>query len=153
MIEEFVGHFSEYDDPSEAFIDWAYENIDDSILNATFEADMRCAFQEAEPINGEDACENQEFGYSECMDVGCCHWDDGECWSAVGEGMCYDEATTPETTPVTPVFAPDTAEVVIQTRRVAMGRRVRPAPTSNAACSSRYDNDVNKIMMVYYFKD
>jgi len=38
--------------------------------------------------NGEDACENQGFNQAQCSEVGCCQWDDGECWSAVGTSTC-----------------------------------------------------------------
>ena len=41
-------------------------------------------------VNGEEACEWQDFGYYECMDVGCCEWHWGMCWSAVGDDMCYE---------------------------------------------------------------
>ena len=45
--------------------------------------------------NGEAACEI-EFGapsYSqgECLEVGCCFWDDDQCWSAVGDGECGND--------------------------------------------------------------
>ena len=38
--------------------------------------------------NGEEVCENKGFGPSECAAVGCCQYDDGQCWSAVGRGPC-----------------------------------------------------------------
>ena len=38
--------------------------------------------------NGEEICENKGFDPSECAAVGCCHYDDGQCWSAVGTGPC-----------------------------------------------------------------
>ena len=38
--------------------------------------------------NGEDACEGKGLKESQCLAVGCCMWDDGECWSAVGKGEC-----------------------------------------------------------------
>ena len=37
---------------------------------------------------GEDVCENKGFDPSECSAVGCCQYDDGQCWSAVGAGLC-----------------------------------------------------------------
>lgn len=40
--------------------------------------------------NGEKACENKGFDKKECLAVGCCGWDDGECWSAVGTKKCED---------------------------------------------------------------
>ena len=40
------------------------------------------------PQNGEEICENKGFDPSECAAVGCCHYDDGQCWSAVGTGPC-----------------------------------------------------------------
>lgn len=40
-------------------------------------------------INGEEACENKGFGIEKCAEVGCCHWDDGQCWSSVGKNSCH----------------------------------------------------------------
>jgi len=38
--------------------------------------------------NGEVACERQGFNPAQCKAVGCCEWDDGQCWSAVGNRPC-----------------------------------------------------------------
>jgi len=38
--------------------------------------------------NGEDICEGHGFNPTQCQAVGCCHWDDGQCWSSVGHGPC-----------------------------------------------------------------
>ena len=38
--------------------------------------------------NGEEACEERGYGIQECLSVGCCEWDDGECFSAVEDGPC-----------------------------------------------------------------
>lgn len=40
--------------------------------------------------SGEEVCELQGFGQSECNAISCCKWDDGACWSAVGPGQCSD---------------------------------------------------------------
>ena len=37
---------------------------------------------------GEDVCENHNYGKKKCLSLGCCQWDDGECWSRVGNGPC-----------------------------------------------------------------
>jgi len=37
---------------------------------------------------GEQACENKSLTQAGCSTVGCCQWDDGACWSAVGTGTC-----------------------------------------------------------------
>jgi len=37
---------------------------------------------------GEEACEERGYGIQECLSVGCCEWDDGECFSAVEDGPC-----------------------------------------------------------------
>ena len=42
------------------------------------------------PENGEKACENKGLGSSECSAVGCCQYDDGQCWSAVGSDNCIN---------------------------------------------------------------
>ena len=46
------------------------------------------------PLGGEAACEGHSFTQSQCAAVGCCEWDGGECWSAVGYGDC--EASGPD---------------------------------------------------------
>ena len=38
--------------------------------------------------DGEAACEGHSFTQSQCAAVGCCDWDQGECWSTVGKGDC-----------------------------------------------------------------
>merc|ERR1712181_111833 len=38
--------------------------------------------------NGECMCEEQGYGENECLQIGCCQFDNGECWSAVGSGQC-----------------------------------------------------------------
>ena len=37
---------------------------------------------------GEEACEGWGFDRSECAAVGCCDYDEGSCWSAVGTDSC-----------------------------------------------------------------
>ncbi|CAK0866779.1 unnamed protein product [Prorocentrum cordatum] len=46
--------------------------------------------------SGEDVCQNQGLGKKECLAISCCHWDDGECWSGVGSGICDDEGDDPD---------------------------------------------------------
>ena len=43
-------------------------------------------YPDAGSNGGEALCENQGFGESECSAIGCCVYDDGQCWSAVGNG-------------------------------------------------------------------
>jgi len=38
--------------------------------------------------NAEKACENNGFNKNECLAVGCCEWDDGDCWSRAGTSDC-----------------------------------------------------------------
>ena len=38
-------------------------------------------------------CEGKDFDKAQCLEVGCCHWNDwefenGECFSSVGNGKC-----------------------------------------------------------------
>ena len=37
---------------------------------------------------GEAMCEGKGYTEDQCSEVGCCQWDDEECWSAVGSGSC-----------------------------------------------------------------
>ena len=41
---------------------------------------------------GEEACEERGYGIQECLSVGCCEWDDGECFSAVEDSPCRPPA-------------------------------------------------------------
>ena len=41
--------------------------------------------------NGEQVCENRGFSETECLAIGCCQWDDNQCFSAVGDGPCEVE--------------------------------------------------------------
>jgi len=38
--------------------------------------------------SGEEACQNKGFGPTECTAVGCCQYDDAQCWSAVHTAPC-----------------------------------------------------------------
>ena len=40
------------------------------------------------PDNGEAMCENHGYNRRECRAVGCCDFNGGNCWSAVGDGKC-----------------------------------------------------------------
>ncbi|GMH50852.1 hypothetical protein TL16_g00885 [Triparma laevis f. inornata] len=37
---------------------------------------------------GEDICEGRNFNENQCNVIGCCEWEGGKCWSAVGTGKC-----------------------------------------------------------------
>jgi len=37
---------------------------------------------------GEEECEGKNFTKNECLAVGCCFWEKGGCWSAVGNNLC-----------------------------------------------------------------
>jgi hypothetical protein len=39
-------------------------------------------------LSGEDACEGRGYDVAGCSAVGCCQWDDDECWSEVGTDDC-----------------------------------------------------------------
>ena len=39
-------------------------------------------------MNGEEVCEDHGFDKTQCESIACCHWDDGDCWSAVGNKKC-----------------------------------------------------------------
>lgn len=38
--------------------------------------------------SGEEACENQNLDSTQCAAVGCCEYEDGQCWSSVGSAAC-----------------------------------------------------------------
>ena len=44
--------------------------------------------------NGEEVCEGHGFSFAECWAIPCCHWNDGECWSSVGQDQCQGKKTT-----------------------------------------------------------
>ena len=37
--------------------------------------------------SGEKMCQNKGYDQNQCLDVGCCNWNDG-CYSSVGTGKC-----------------------------------------------------------------
>jgi len=39
-------------------------------------------------LNGEKACEGHGYNQKKCEAIGCCHWDNEECWSSVGKKKC-----------------------------------------------------------------
>jgi len=39
-------------------------------------------------LNGEEACEGHGYSQGKCQSIGCCEWDDNQCWSAVGRRRC-----------------------------------------------------------------
>ena len=39
-------------------------------------------------LNGEEACEGQGYNRNKCLQVGCCEFDGGACWSVVGKKTC-----------------------------------------------------------------
>merc|ERR1711936_634721 len=47
-------------------------------------------------VNGEEACEGHGFTKEVCKSTGCCEWNDGQCWSAVGQNPCKGKACTDE---------------------------------------------------------
>jgi len=38
---------------------------------------------------GEEACEGHGFSKTDCKALGCCNWANKQCWSAVGNGLCF----------------------------------------------------------------
>ena len=43
--------------------------------------------------DGESVCEGHGYDATACEEIGCCCFDGGKCWSAVGRGACYDSGT------------------------------------------------------------
>ena len=41
-------------------------------------------------FSDEQICEGHGFNQKQCESIPgtCCHWDDGDCWSDVGNGKC-----------------------------------------------------------------
>ena len=38
--------------------------------------------------NGEEVCEGHGYAQITCESISCCQWDNGQCWSAVGQDPC-----------------------------------------------------------------
>ena len=38
--------------------------------------------------DGEAVCEGHGYNKNQCQNIGCCHWDEDQCWSSVGTGPC-----------------------------------------------------------------
>ena len=45
-------------------------------------------------LTGEQACEDQGFTQLECEAVGCCHFENEVCHSAVGDALCSDSSVS-----------------------------------------------------------
>jgi len=43
-----------------------------------------------EGTDGESLCENHGYDKPTCGTIGCCQFDEGQCWSAVGAGICME---------------------------------------------------------------
>jgi len=39
--------------------------------------------------NGEEVCEGKALNEAQCNSISCCGWNDGQCWSSVGQNLCY----------------------------------------------------------------
>ena len=65
--------------------------------------------------NGGEACGNKGFNSSECAAVGCCLYEAGQCWSAVGESNCSSTspAVAPQPPPASPAAPPPPPPVVL----------------------------------------
>ena len=59
---------------------------------ATFSGVLTVLLGSAAAQNGEEACEGRGFNQQQCLDVGCCYWEEGGadagCWSGVGQDSC-----------------------------------------------------------------
>jgi len=74
-------------------------NCEDGKFNAG-PGEASCAVE-----SGEAACEGHEFTQSQCAAVGCCHWDQGECLSVIGDGDCDASEQAPDDLPSCPSSA------------------------------------------------
>jgi hypothetical protein len=66
-------------------LEWAWD-IEYLCYNALYYSDNDNF--EVYDDSGEAVCEYHGFGQVECEGVGCCHWDGGDCFSAVGSLSC-----------------------------------------------------------------
>jgi len=55
-------------------------------------------------------CETSGFNQGTCESVGCCHWNNGQCWSSVGQNNC-DSAFTDFVDPIDPTDPVDKKNV------------------------------------------
>ena len=59
-------------------------------------------------VNGEEVCEGHGYPQITCESLSCCQWDNGQCWSAVGQDACSNNTpistTTSTTTGEGPLF-------------------------------------------------
>ena len=72
-------------------------------------------------LNGEEACENNGYQESQCLNVGdgsCCDWDVNQCWSSIGQALCPGTGTPTAPTPTAPTPTP-------------------PSPTGNSCIDSQ----------------
>lgn len=50
--------------------------------------DCGCKKDDDNELNGEEACENQGYDKNQCNKIGCCLFEDNQCWSSVGANVC-----------------------------------------------------------------
>ena len=64
---------------------------------ATFSGVLTVLLGSAAAQNGEEACEGRGFNQQQCLDVGCCYWEEGGadagCWSGVGQDSCVNPSS------------------------------------------------------------
>ena len=48
--------------------------------------------------NGEEVCEGHGYTQITCESISCCQWDNGQCWSAVGQDPCSTHSDLTTTT-------------------------------------------------------
>ncbi len=79
-------------------------------------------------LNGEEACENRGYTQPQCLEVGdgrCCQWDNGECWSGIGQNVCPGTGT-----PTAPVQTPAPVTAPVQTPAPVTAPVRTPAPVT-----------------------
>merc|ERR1712013_174861 len=82
-------------------------------------------------LDGESACEGHGFDSSQCLAVGCCGWDDGKCWSAVGRKTC--QISLPSATTV--IATTSGTSVSTESTPSTVSANTKPSTTSTASAS------------------
>ena len=44
-------------------------------------------------LNAEEICEGHGFSQTQCEAIGCCHWNNNDCLSHVGQELCFEAGT------------------------------------------------------------
>merc|ERR1712083_1107067 len=67
---------------------WAENQCWSYVFNNPCSGSKTTAKSTSTNLTGEQACEGKGLSKTQCQAVGCCSWEDGQCFSAVRNNLC-----------------------------------------------------------------